>query len=53
MFFRHGGGRTWDVVYLDGHAGSRRVRDEMDNFNKTTTAVIYYSPEYFSLTGPK
>ena len=51
--FRHGGGRSWNLVYLDGHAGSRRVREELGEFNKTSANVIYYSPEYFNLIGLK
>ena len=53
QYFRHGGGQAWNVVYLDGHAGSRRVRSEIGEFNKTSSNVIYYSPEYFNLTGLK
>ena len=52
LYFRHGGGRSWNVVYMDGHAGSRRVREEIEEFNKNST-VIYYSPEYFTRSGQK
>lgn len=51
--FRHGNQQSWNVVYLDGHAGSRRVRAELGDFDKVSTSVIYYSPEYFTLSGPK
>ena len=51
--FRHGSGHLWNVVYLDGHANSRNVKAEIENFNKATSNVIYYNPEYFDLNGLK
>ena len=51
--FRHAGNSTWNVVYLDGHAGSRQVKAEIEEFNKNTSNVIYYNPEYFDLSGLK
>ena len=51
--FRHGNKQSWNVVYLDGHTGSRRILAEIGEFDKTTSNVIYYNPEYFDLSGLK